>query len=99
MAGRHRVLGKLAHELLDHDFGIEAHFDGVGPHERPAEDPAREARDIVTLERLERHHRDLRGVGNLAQRQTPALARFAQHRSDIATRMLVPSAAPTSALC
>ena len=50
MAGRHRVLGELAHELLDHYFRIEAHFERIGAHERPGENPAGEARDIVALE-------------------------------------------------
>ena len=34
----------------------EADFDGIGPHERAAEDAARKARDVVALERLEDPH-------------------------------------------
>ena len=74
---------------LDHDFRIETHFERrTSPHERAAEDAAGKARDVVSLERLERHHRDLRGVGDLAQRQTPALARRAQHPANIACVLL-----------
>jgi len=52
----------------------EADFDRVRPHERAAEDPAWQARDVIALECLERRHRDLRRIGDVPQRHAAALA-------------------------
>ena len=84
MAGRHRILGKLRHELADGFFGIETDFGRVRPDERATENAARQAREIVPLERLERADGNLRNVGNLTQRRAAALSRLAQRTSTIA---------------
>src|SRR4029079_3348622 len=65
-------------ELLDRCIGIEPDFDRVRADERAAEDAARQARDVVAVERFERANRYLGGVRNLAQRHALSLARFAE---------------------
>ena len=54
---------------------IEPHFDGIRPDDATAEDASRQPRDIVVLEAFEHGDPDLRGVGNLTQRQAAPLAR------------------------
>ena len=73
-----RVVRELPHELFDRCLGIEADLEGIRADDAPAEDAARQALDVVPLERLERDHRDFGGVGDLAERETAALARLAQ---------------------
>jgi hypothetical protein len=62
VASGDRILRELPHERLNDDLGIETDFERVRSDEAPAEDAAGKARDIVSLERLERHHGDFRGV-------------------------------------
>ena len=69
--GRWRLLdrrvGETGHEAPDRLLGVEADFLRVGAHEGPQEDPAGQARDVVSFERLERRHRDLGAVGDRPQ--------------------------------
>jgi len=85
VTGGNRV-GKLRDEFLNRPISVESDLDGVRSDERAAEDAARQARDVVALERFERGHRDLGRVRNLAQRNAAALARFAQRPAEIARR-------------
>src|SRR5262249_37391954 len=88
MSGGNGVVRKLPHEFVEGRFGIEADFEGVRTDDAAAEDAAGQTRDVVAFERLERGDGNLSGVGNLAQRQTAALARFAQLAPDIACALL-----------
>src|SRR4029079_7002873 len=81
-----RVVGKLGDELLDRRVRIEPHFGGIRAHEGAAEDSSGEAVDVVALERFERADGDLRGVGDLTQRNPAALARVAQLAAETAGR-------------
>src|SRR5207244_11894396 len=49
-----RVVRELAHELFDRRFRVEAHFDRIRTDDAAAEDAARQARDVIPLERLDR---------------------------------------------
>ena len=83
MAGSHRVVWKLCHELPNRLLRFEPDCGGVGPHERAREDTARQARDVVPLERFERPDRNLRGIRNFSQRDAALLAHGAQLGSKI----------------
>src|SRR6185295_10503449 len=63
---------------VDRHLGIESDLESIRADDAPAEDAARQALDVVPLECLERNHRDLGGVGNLAERKTATLAGLAQ---------------------
>ena len=64
--------------------GIEADLERVGPDEGAAEDSAREPRDIVALESLERRDGDFRRVGEMTKRDAALLARRLEHAAEIA---------------
>ena len=93
MSLRDRVVRELPHELVDRHLGIEADLEGVRADDAPAEDAARQALDVVPLERLERDHRDLGGVGNLAERKAATLAGLAQLVAESACAFLCDSCA------
>ena len=63
----HRRVGKPRDEFLNRRLRIGADLLGVGADEAAREDAARQAGDVVALERLERAHRELGGVGDVAQ--------------------------------
>src|SRR5205814_8990301 len=68
MSRRHGIVRELRDEFLNRRLGIEADLDGVRSDEGAAEDAARQAGDVVALERLERGDRDLGGVCDLPKR-------------------------------
>src|SRR5476649_1929898 len=84
MAGGHGIVRELRDELMDRLFGIEADLERIRADERAAEDAAGQARDGISLERLEGADRNLRGVGDLPQRDAAALARLTQPIAEIA---------------
>ena len=64
-------------EVANRSLGIETNLRGKDPNERAAEQPARQARGVVPLDRFKRRNRDLGGSGNLFERESQTLARFA----------------------
>src|SRR5688500_6935897 len=67
-----RIVRKARDELADGLLRVGADLLGVGADEATRENAAGEPRDVVPLERLERAHRNLGGLGDIAQRD-PAL--------------------------
>src|SRR4030095_390506 len=71
-------------KLPDSLLRIQADFPRIRPHEGPAEDAARQLRNVVALERLERAGGNLRARGNLPQRDAAPLARLTELPAKIA---------------
>ena len=70
--------GDLGDEIADGGVAVEANRDRVRPHHCPAEDAARQAPDVVALERFERGHGNLRAGGDVRERHATLLARAPQ---------------------
>src|SRR5207237_7244238 len=81
---RDRVMRKLRDEFLNRRLGIEADLDRIRADECAAEDAARQAGNVVALERFENAHRDLGGRGDLPKRDASSLPRLAQLAAEVA---------------
>src|SRR5579862_3627433 len=82
-SGRDRLVRKLRKKLSDGLLGVQSYFGGIRPHERAAEDPARQARNVVALERLEEGNGNPGCRCNLSQRHAPLLPGALHLRTDI----------------
>src|SRR6185295_14963177 len=81
---RRGLVLKAIEELADRLLGIEPDLEGVRAHERTAEDAARQLRNVVALERLERAGGNLRAGGDLPQRDAAPLARLTELPAKVA---------------
>src|SRR5205823_9633733 len=78
---RDRVMRKLRDEFLNRRLGIEADLDRIRADECAAEDAARQAGNVVALERFENAHRDLGGRGRSEERRVGKECREGRSRA------------------
>jgi hypothetical protein len=83
----YRGVRKSGNEILDRRFRISANLFGVRAHQTAREDTARQAGNVVALERLERTNRELGGVGDLAESDAALLTQSLDPLAEVALRV------------